>query len=240
MTEACDLHTQAYFDAHTPQWRSDRYLPMIAWLKTHARDDQSLIDIGCGTGNILAFIKQNTPLRELAGIDITQRYLDQAAANVGCTTHLGSVLDDELCRKIGPRYDFAVMGAVLHHLVSATRRSSFANARRALVNATAMLKSGGHLLIYEPAHYPAAAMWGVFWLKRCGSAIAPRRLEVGKQWLNFGLPVVSYFTNEQLLAMFNAVGVELIEKQINDPKKLGLGIRRTSSTFVLRKPGDPV
>jgi SAM-dependent methyltransferase len=233
---ANDLQTRAYFDAHTPEWRSDRYLPMLRWLQDHAAADQSLIDIGCGTGNILQFIQQHTPLRDLAGIDITSNYLDQARQNVGCQTYLGSVLDDQLCREIGPRHDYAVMGAVLHHLVGPTRRISFANARRAVVNALALLKPGGRLLIYEPAHYPAFAMWGVFWLKRTCSAVAPRRLELGRKWLNFGLPVVSYFTNEQLLALFAAAGnIQVVDKQYNDPKKLGLGLRRTSSTFVLQK-----
>lgn len=231
-----DLHTREYFDTHTPEWRSDRYLPMVAWLNAHATAEQSMIDIGCGTGNILAFMREHTPLRTFAGIDITKNYLDQAAKNVGCETHLGSVLDEALCASIGPRYDYAVMGAVLHHLVGPTRTISIDNARRAVVNAAAMLKPGGHLLIYEPAHYPRFAMWWVFWLKRCGSALAPRRIEMGKKWLNFGLPVVSYLTNEQLLKMFDTTpGLTVVEKQYNDPKKLGLGIRRTSSTFVLRK-----
>jgi SAM-dependent methyltransferase len=181
-------------------------------------------------------IQQNTTIQNLAGIDITQNYLDAAKENLGCQIHLGSILDEQLCQNIGPQYDYAIMGAVLHHLVGPTRTISKRNAQRAVTNALVMLKPGGHLLIYEPAHYPAFMMDIVFWIKRLCSMIAPRRIELGKKWFNLGLPVVSYFTNEQLLAMFGQTpSLEIVEKQYNDPKKLGFAIHRTSSTFILRK-----
>jgi SAM-dependent methyltransferase len=229
-----DRKTQAYFDSHTPEWRSDRYLPMLELIDKHHTPGSSLLDIGCGTGNILQFIRQHTQVADLAGLDITQNYLDQAKANVDCQTILGSVLDDQLVQRVGPRYDFAVMGAVLHHLVGNTRRQSRANAQRAVRNALNLLKPGGILLIYEPAHYPRAFMSGVFWIKKLCSLLTSSRIELFSKWFNLGLPVVSYFTNEQLEQMFRECGAQIVDKKILDRKKLGMGIWRTSSTFALR------
>jgi len=236
MSISADLKTQAYFDQNTPEWSDVRYFPMIEWLRDNSNESQSLVDIGCGTGNVLSSIKRSTPITQFSGIDITQNYLDQTERNVGCRTYLGSTLDTKFCNSIAGKFDYALMGAVLHHLVGATRTASINNALTAVTNAIKILKPGGHLLIYEPAHYPRFMMWWVFWIKKCFSLVASNRIEMGKKWINLGLPVVSYFTNEQIVDLIEEIkGVGLIDAQYNEPKKLGLGISRTSSTFIIRK-----
>jgi SAM-dependent methyltransferase len=194
-----DAATEAYFDSWTPEYdASSRFSPAVEWIRRLAGEGSTLVDIGCGTGNVLAYLRAETGLTRLAGIDVSPRYLEQARERVGCETHQGSILDDGLVASLAGRFDFAVLGAVLHHLVGRTRRASRERARRALVHAVSLVRPGGHLILHEPVFYPPWTMDLVFYVKRVASALTSRRLELFHYLNNLGAPVVSYYTNEDL------------------------------------------
>ena len=86
-----------------------------------------------------------------AGLDVSARCLEQTRERVDAETFLGSVLDRELVDSIGPKYDFAVVAAVLHHLIGDSRRESREHAKLAVANSKRLLKPGGHLIIHEPS-----------------------------------------------------------------------------------------
>src|SRR5215213_7255254 len=73
-----------------------------------------------------------------------------------------SILDEDLPARIGRRFDFAVLAAVLHHLIGPTRRASKGLAESALRQALALLEPGGHLFVVEPIVYPPVAMDALF------------------------------------------------------------------------------
>ena len=50
--------------------------------------------------------------------------LAKVEERLGCETHLASILDTARADEIGPRFDFAIVAAVLHHLIGSTRRDS--------------------------------------------------------------------------------------------------------------------
>jgi SAM-dependent methyltransferase len=197
-----DVGTEAYFDCWTPEYdAASRFAPAAEWIRRLADGESTLVDVGCGSGNVLEYLRDQTGLRRLAGIDVSPRYLQQARERVGCETHQGSILDADLVARLAGRFDFAVLGAVLHHLVGRTRRASRERARVGLAHAVSLVRPGGHVILNEPVFYPPWMMDLVFYAKRAASALTSRRLELFHHLNNFGAPVVSYYTNEELRRM---------------------------------------
>ncbi len=199
------------------------------------------MDVGCGSGNVLAYLRDETGVRRLAGIDVSPRYLEQARERVGCETHQGSILDADLVAGLAGRFDFAVLGAVLHHLVGRTRRASRERARLALANAVSLVRTGGHVILHEPVFYPPWTMDLVFYAKRVASALTSRRLELFDQWNNLGAPVVSYYTNEELVRMIEAdPRAEMLELRsapayLSSLQRAAFIRRREDTTVVVRR-----
>jgi len=236
-----DAETEAYFDAWTPEYDAARFAPAAEWIRRLARDESTLVDVGCGTGNVLAYLRDETGLRRLAGIDVSPRYLEQARERVGCDTHQGSILDAALVESLAGRFDFAVLGAVLHHLVGRTRRASRERARLALAHAVSLVRSGGHVIVHEPVFYPSWTMDLVFYAKKLMSALTSRRLEIFDQWNNLGAPVVSYYTNEELEQMIaDDPRAELLDRQsvpayLSSLQRAAFIRRREDTTLLVRR-----
>lgn len=236
--EIDDQKTREYFNVHLTEYPLDRMEFALSTVMKFARPDSSLVDIGCGTGNLLEHVKVATPLKSLFGIDNSVNYLLKTRERVPCTTYQGSILDRDFIETIPDRFDFAVLGAVLHHLIGRTRRRSRKLAMTALHNSLSLLKPGGILIIVEPVFYPAIMMDALFYLKKILSWIIPGRIEL-RHGHNIGAPVVSYFTNEQLIRMIGALeGASLIDSEIRE-KRIGSFpasiLRRTNTTLVIRK-----
>jgi SAM-dependent methyltransferase len=239
--QATDTQTEAYFDSRRPEYdAASRFAHAAQWIRRLAGEDSSLVEVGCGSGNVLAYLRDETGVRRLAGIDVSPRSLERARERTGCETHHGSILDAGLVARLAGRFDFAVLGAVLHHLVGWTRRASRERARRALAHAASLVRPGGHLIVHEPVFYPPWAMGCVFYAKRVASAVTPRRLELFDRWNNLGAPVVSYYTNEDLRLLVEADPRAEILDLRSVPAYLSLlqravAIRREDTTLVVRR-----
>ena len=62
----------------------------------------------------------------------------------------------------------------------------------------------------EPTYRPRKAMTAVFWAKRVlGVLVGNRRLELGR-WNNLGAPLVSYYSPDEVVAIVEAAGGEVI------------------------------
>src|ERR1700730_13643139 len=148
MAEApIDAATVEYFDSLVPEYGTDRLAVVARFSNAHQIPDASLIDVGAGTGNTLKFIENETGIGRLAAFDVSRRCLDQVKEHLDCELLQGSILDTEFIEKIGPRFDFVVVAAVLHHLIGRSRRQSHEYAALAVVNAKRLLKPGGYLII---------------------------------------------------------------------------------------------
>ncbi len=199
---ARDAGTEAYFDARTPEYDAEsRFAPAAEWIRRLGGEESTLVDVGCGNGNVLEYLRARTGLRRLAGIDVSPRYLEQARERVGCETHQGSILDGDFVAGLAGRFDFALLGAVLHHLVGPTRSTSRERARLGLAHAVSLVRPGGHVILNEPVFYPPWMMGLVFYTKRAVSALTSRRIEFFYYLNNIGAPVVSYYTSEELRRM---------------------------------------
>jgi len=242
---ATDARTEAYFDSRTPEYdAASRFAHAAHWIRRLAGEDSSLVEVGCGSGNVLAFLRDETGVRRLAGIDVSPRSLERARERTGCETHLGSILDAGLVARLAGRFDFAVLGAVLHHLVGRTRRASRERARQAVAHAASLVRPGGHLILHEPVFYPPWAMGLVFYAKRVASAVTPRRLELFDRWNNLGAPVVSYYTNEDLRLLVEADPRAEILDMRSVPAYLSslqraVAIRRREDTTLVVRRRDP-
>jgi SAM-dependent methyltransferase len=234
-----DADTVAYFDEHVPQYSTGRLAFPAEVIRSHRRGESAMVDIGCGAGNTLAYLRKATGIQQVCGVDVSERLLERAREEVpGIETHLGSILDRALVESIGPRFDFAVIAAVLHHLIGRTKRDSHRLAREAVENALDLLRPGGHLIVVDEAFEPAPLVNALFWVKKGVTRLTSRRVGLFGYWNNIGPPVVSYYSLEQLEAMTRAGGrASLVERRV-EPERLaapaGWLLRKQNATLVAR------
>ena len=201
MNQHKDFQTHSYFDKNVPEYSENRYIPLINFINSKNKKNASLIDVGCGTGNILKNIKHQTGINDLFGIDISDNYLSLTKKVVDCKTLNASILDHDMADKVGKKFDYVIVGAILHHLIGDTREESKELANKALKNTLDLLKNGGHLIIFEPIFSPKSSMDRVFNVKKWITKITSKRLSLFGYWNNIGEPVVSYYDKEILQDM---------------------------------------
>ncbi|MGH8936706.1 MAG: class I SAM-dependent methyltransferase [Acidimicrobiia bacterium] len=229
-----------YFEEQLPTYSTARLGPAAAWIADHLGPQVSLVDVGCGSGNTLEYLRSRTGIRDVVGVDPSPAMLRLTAERLGCSTHRASVLQADLQERLGRSFDVAVMSAVLHHLVGRTRRASRWLAGRAMGNALRLVRPGGYLVVVEPVFYPAAAMTAVFYLKQAVATVFPHRVGILGRWNNIGAPVVSYLTIEELSAMAESSGgrvvaLESLECRLHWLVRLCGVRRRYDTTLVVQR-----
>jgi len=182
-----------------------RYNRVRDFLKGFVNTDSSLIEIGCGTGNILAFLRREADLKNIAGIDISEKALLKAYEKGIIETYKGSILDFEFVSTINKKYDFVILGAILHHLVGRTTRESKYNTIHAIENSLNITKDGGYLIIVEPIFEPQIIGVIIFYVKKFVSIFTKKRVSIFGYWNNLGYPVVYYFTQKNLINIFQEI-----------------------------------
>jgi len=115
-----------------------RYAFRLRRLLRHGggRPPESLLEIGCGDGNLLAYLERALPGTELTGVELDTRHI---ALPAGSRIQLHEADFDHL--DLGRRYDAVVMYHVLEHLVRPVET---------LQRIRALLKPGGFLLFQVP------------------------------------------------------------------------------------------
>lgn len=236
--EHADKGTVDYFENHTHDYSPARLRHATAMITTRKSDDSSLVDVGCGTGNVLAVLAGSTGITDLWAMDVSASALAVAAERVKCRTVHASILDGGQVREHAGRYDFALAAALLHHLVGRTRRSSRRDAETGVRHALELLRPGGHLVVFEPVCTPKALMSGLFWLKRLTTTFTGRRIGVRGYWNNIGAPLVSFYGHDEVVRMVENTGLgEVVEVQSED---VGMGrldrvLHRSNSTILVRR-----
>jgi SAM-dependent methyltransferase len=235
-----DPDTVAYFDDHVPAYSTWRLDFPAEFIRANLSTDSAIVDIGCGAGNTLAHLREATGVQSLCGIDVSERLLERARKEVpGCDTRLGSILDDALVADIGARFDFAVIAAVLHHLIGPSKRESHELAAKAVGNALDLLRPGGHLIVVDEAFSPRPAVNALFYVKKALTRLTSERVGVFGYWNNIGPPVVSYYSERQLLAMVSCGGRTTLVDSHREPERLsapaGYVFRKLNLTLVARK-----
>lgn len=238
-----DDATFRYFESFCPEYSLDRLQPAIAAIGRYAPTATSLVDVGAGNGNVLAFLRGRTGIGRLTAIDTNPAALRRLEEAIQCTTLEGSIVDDEFIARLAGRFDVVLMAAVLHHLVAGTRRRSRRLAQRAVANALRLVADGGVLILVEPTFAPRASMAAVFWLKRLVTRFTDRRVEILGRWNNIGQPVVSFYSDRELRRMTRLSGAVLEDlhaepRPVNPLLRLGLIRYRRDTTLAVSKAGS--
>jgi 2-polyprenyl-3-methyl-5-hydroxy-6-metoxy-1,4-benzoquinol methylase len=207
-----DQRTVDYFDSHLPEYSDKRSVYIEDVLNRLATEESSLVDIGCGAGTLLKQIEKNTPIRKFCGIDLSEKILEKCKERVNCDIYRGSICDAEFMRNIPEKFDFAIVASVLHHLIWKNRKQSMEFAKQAVENSLKVVKDGGYLILLEPTFHPAFMMSALFYVKKLVTKFTTKRVGILGYWNNIGEPVVSYFTDQQLIAMLASIdGCEIYE-----------------------------
>jgi SAM-dependent methyltransferase len=102
------------------------------------REGDRILDIGCGPGDILAYL----PATEYLGIDISARYIEAAQARFGDRGRFVCKAVREVIVESPAHYDIALATGVLHHLDDKEAIDLFQVARAAL-------KPDGKLITFD-------------------------------------------------------------------------------------------
>ncbi|AOR24457.1 class I SAM-dependent methyltransferase [Clostridium taeniosporum] len=100
---------------------------------------KKLLDVGCGTGNILMKLSKNTNI-ELSGLDISEKMIEVARRNIGTKAEL-KVGDSEFMPWKNKTFDVILCNASFHH---------YPNPEKVLMEMRRLLKSSGTLIIGDP------------------------------------------------------------------------------------------
>lgn len=106
-------------------------------IRKFSRDGGSLLDVGCGTGELLLFADEMKKFKKLCGIDVSQTAIDAARNNHPVGRF--DVLDIEK-EKLPERFDVIVCMATLE-------LKSIEDDQAAINNMSQMLMPGGHLIL---------------------------------------------------------------------------------------------
>jgi SAM-dependent methyltransferase len=224
--------THEYFDKFTPHYNPKRFNFALEYLNEVATDHQNILDIGCGDGATLHLIKKHTALKILFGLDMSGNYLRKAKELVDCYTIEGSILDDTILEEYRGRFNYCILGAVIHHLIGKNRKESFQYAQTCLMNAIDLLKPCGSLIIFEPTYGPSMLMGLVFWIKKIIGSLTNKRVELSMPWMNIGQPVISYCTPKQLLSLSEGIaGTKIVTSKEIDKSRLGIVIYRVGMRY---------
>jgi SAM-dependent methyltransferase len=236
-----DRQTVAYFDTYVPEYSESRSAYLENVVRQLADEDSSLVDVGCGTGNLLKRICQHVPLKRIGAVDVSHKSLDKCRDRIPCDVFQGSICDAAFVDGIPQEYDFALIVSVLHHLIGRTRGESMVFAGQAIENALKLVKQGGYVIVQEPVFKPALMMAAVFYLKKLVTRFTSKRVAVFANRNNIGQPVVSYLTHGQLMKMVRSIdGCDVCDTHLERRDVSWLmrmaGIwRRADSCVVLKK-----
>ena len=231
--------TTAYFEHHVPEYSLRHARRAVQLIHAAGPRDAALVDIGCGVGTVLALLAETSPgITRFVGFDVSAACLELTRQRVDAELHQASILDPATIERFRGQFDFALMAAVLHHLVGSTRRRSRRIAETAIANSLVLLKPGGYLVIAEPTFVPSAALGALFWVKSLSARLTSRRLPIGGYWNNIGPPVVSYYGPDQLRALVAGVPAAEIVSTDSVPQRLNrLGqilVAKTNTTMMIR------
>lgn len=217
------------------EWSTWRYRDLVELLAPRLAPGASLVDLGAGTGNTLAFLRDTLALGSLLAVEQDPARAALAAHHLGCPALVASVLDAAAFAPHRGRFDVAVAGDLIHHLVGTSRGDSLARARAALELARDLVRPGGWLALLEPTFRPRTVATLALHLKRAVARHRTRRLELGPRWLNLGPPAVCLHTADDLRRLLETLpGVEIVAAARHE-RFSPWPLRRGRATFLARR-----
>lgn len=115
---------------------------------------ESLLDVGCGTGTLVAELGRRQPRARLAGLDADPQILARASEKL-TSAGLGATLVRAYAQNLpfaGAAFDVVTSTLIFHHLSTAAKRSALAEIYR-------VLKPGGRFLLADFGRPQTALQW---------------------------------------------------------------------------------
>lgn len=138
-----DTQVEVLFTGAADAMRRRALAPIATWLRDRNQRDVRGLDVGCGTGRLLASLHHAWPGLKLTGIDLSAPYLEEARRLIGRTAR---VKLDEAAAEALPFHDasldLVVSSFLLHELPKEIRAQVLAEMAR-------VLKPGGLVVIVD-------------------------------------------------------------------------------------------
>ncbi|WP_395711189.1 class I SAM-dependent methyltransferase [Reyranella sp.] len=138
-----DTQVEVLFTGAADIMRRRALTPIAQWMTGRNQRTLTGLDVGCGTGRLLAFLHDAWPGVRLSGVDLSAPYLAEARRLVGRTARVKLIegaaerlpFDDA-------SFDFAVSSFLLHELPDDVRR-------RALAEMARVTRPGGLVVVVD-------------------------------------------------------------------------------------------
>jgi ubiquinone/menaquinone biosynthesis C-methylase UbiE len=138
-----DYQVEILFGGAADAMRRQALVPIHDFLSARRIADSRLIDIACGTGRFLTFVKDNYPRLPVTALDVSPYYLNQARRNLRSWSRVDFVeAAIETTDVAAESYDIATCIYLFHELPAALH----ADAARAIAS---MLKPGGMFVFLD-------------------------------------------------------------------------------------------
>ena len=142
--ELYDHQVEVLFGGGADAMRRQALVPLARFMEGRRSADTRLIDIACGTGRFLTFIKDNYPRLPVTALDLSPAYIEQARALLRpwkrSTDFVAAPAEDSGLPDAS--YDVAACVYLFHELPRKIRRQVAAEIHR-------ILKPGGKLLFVD-------------------------------------------------------------------------------------------
>jgi ubiquinone/menaquinone biosynthesis C-methylase UbiE len=138
-----DTQVEVLFTGAADAMRRRALRPVAEWMAGRSQRTLTGLDVGCGTGRLLAFLHQAWPGLRLAGLDLSPPYLAEARRLVGRTARVKLV--EGAAERLPfeeASIDLVVSSYLLHELPGEVRA-------RALAEMARVLSPGGLLVIVD-------------------------------------------------------------------------------------------
>jgi len=138
-----DTQVEVLFTGAADVMRRRALKPIADWMQGRSQRDLRGLDVGCGTGRLLAFLHDAWPGIRLTGVDLSLPYLAEARRLVGQTARVK--LTEGAAEKLpfeNASLDLVVSSFLMHELPSDVRGKALTEMRR-------VLKPGGLVVIVD-------------------------------------------------------------------------------------------
>lgn len=188
-----DFQVETLFSGAADAMRRQALVPLKMILKDRDQRNFALLDVGCGTGRFLSFVKQNYPLLFVNGIDLSADYLNEARKLLEPFSRVDLFrVNAETLPLSDASQDIVTAVFLFHELPPPARKAVASEIRR-------VLKPGGTLIFVDS-------------LQRGDEPRYDGLLEAFPE--RFHEPYYRSYVNEDLAALLNEAGLQLDETRI--------------------------